>query len=587
MAVAFVDDTGKRLQLGTELGRGGEGTVFDLPGTPLAAKIYHRPAEPAKAAKLEAMVRLRVPALSAFSAWPEQRILDPGGTHTWGILLPKVLDHHAIHELYSPADRKIEFPFADWTFLVHVARNCAAAFEAIHAAGHVVGDVNQGGVFVSKQGTITLIDCDSYQIADGARLFTCDVGVPHFTAPELQGQSFRGLQRTPQHDAFGLAVLVFHLLFMGRHPFAGRYVGRGDMPVERAIKEGRFAYGLHADRVQMTPPPHSLRLSQVPDDIAGLFERAFRLPAGLQASPQARPTATDWLEALERLKRSIVACPQRRGHTFAAVGTSVCPWCEIASAGGPDLFVSAQILVHVAGSPAGPSFDLAMFWRNIEAVPPPMPTWPRAEARPPQLVPPIPEDELAWAWAAVTVGVSAVLVFFVSFLMTTRFGSFSFQMFAAILGSAWFVMRVKSPYAELRAELRLELTTASIEVEQAAQEWRMRTGAVAQAFADKREEIRAISADYEGRLHAFQKEEADLVATQRPAAERTTLRKRRAAMLGSMEQSLRDRFDELEQLHVESAKVAAAAEHRFRFAVERQHDAASAVTALPFPKWAA
>ena len=587
MTVAFVDDTGARLRLGSELGRGGEGTVFDLPDTPLAAKIYHRPAEPAKAAKLEAMVRLRAPALSAFSAWPERRILDPGGTHTWGILLPKVLDHRAIHELYSPADRKIEFPFADWTFLVHVARNCAAAFEAIHAAGHVVSDVNQGGVFVSKQGTITLIDCDSYQIADGARLFTCDVGVPHFTAPELQGQSFRGLRRTPHHDAFGLAILVFHLLFMGRHPFAGRYLGTGDMPVERAIREGRFAYGAHADRVQMTPPPHSLRLSQVPDEIAALFERAFRMPAGLQASPQARPTASDWLQALERLKPSIAACSQRRGHAFATACPAGCPWCDIARNGGPDLFVSAQILVQIEGSPAGPAFDLAQFWRDVGAVPPPMPTRPRAEAASPTPAPPIPEDEMAWAWATVTVGVSAVLLFFVSFLMTTRIGSFAFQMFAAILGSSWFIMRVKSPYAELRAGLRLELTSASIEVDQAVQEWRIRTSAVAQAFADKREEIRAISADYEGRLHAFRKEEADLVAGRRPAAERTTLRKRRAAMLSSMEQSLRDGLDELERMHVTSGQVAAAAEHRFRFAVERRHDAATTMTALPFPKWAA
>ena len=118
-------------------------------------------------------------------------------------------------------------------------------------------------------------------------------------------------------------------------------------------------------------------------------------------------------------------------------------------------------------------------------------------------------------------------------------------------------------------------------------EWRIRTGAVAQAFADKREEIRAFSADYEGRLHAFRKEEADLAARRRPAAERTTLRKRRAAMLSSMEQSLRDGLDELERLHATSGQVAAAAEHRFRFAVERQHDAATAMTALPFPKWAA
>ena len=583
MAIAFVDDAGTRLQLGPELGRGGEGTVFDLPGTTLAAKIYHRPAEPAKAAKLEAMVRLRAPALSAFSAWPERRILDPAGTHTWGILLPKVLDHRAIHELYSPADRKIEFPFADWTFLVHVARNCAAAFEAIHAAGHVVGDVNQGGVFVSKQGTIVLIDCDSYQIADGTRLFTCDVGVPHFTAPELQGQSFRGLQRTPQHDAFGLAVLVFHLLFMGRHPFAGRYLGKGDMPVERAIREGRFAYGPHADRVQMTPPPHSLRLSQVPDEIAGLFERAFRLPG----ASHARPTATDWLHALERLKGAIVPCPQRRAHTFAGSDASACPWCAIARDGGPDLFVSAQVLVHIEASPTGPSFDLALFWRDVEAVPPPMPTWPRVDVGSPKLAPPIPEDEMAWAWATVTVGISAVLLFAVSFLMTTTIGSFAFQMFAALLGSGWFIMRVKSPYAELRAGLRIELTTASIEVEQATLEWRLRTAAVAQAFADKREEIRTLSADYEGRLHAFRKEEADLVATRRSPTERAALKRRRAALLSSMEQSLVAGLDELRQLHLNSGQVAAAAEHRFRFAVERHHDAALAVTALPFPKWAA
>jgi len=114
VAVVFVDDAGTRLRLGPELGRGGEGTVFDLPGTAMAAKIYHRPAEAAKAAKLEAMVRLRAPALSAFAAWPERRVLDASGTQTWGIVLPKVIGHHAIHELYSPADRKIEFPFADW-----------------------------------------------------------------------------------------------------------------------------------------------------------------------------------------------------------------------------------------------------------------------------------------------------------------------------------------------------------------------------------------------------------------------------------------------------------------------------------------
>ena len=43
------------------------------------------------------------------------------------------------------------------------------------------------------------------------------------------------------HDRFGLAVLIFHLLMMGRHPFSGVYLDKGDMPLEKAIREGRFA----------------------------------------------------------------------------------------------------------------------------------------------------------------------------------------------------------------------------------------------------------------------------------------------------------------------------------------------------------
>ena len=48
--------------------------------------------------------------------------------------------------------------------------------------------------------------------------------------------------RTPEHDRFGLAVLVFQLLFMGRHPFAGRHPERA-IPVETAMREGLFAFG--------------------------------------------------------------------------------------------------------------------------------------------------------------------------------------------------------------------------------------------------------------------------------------------------------------------------------------------------------
>ena len=44
---------------------------------------------------------------------------------------------------------------------------------------------------------------------------------------------------------------------MGRHPFAGRYLGKGEMPIGRAIAESRFAYSHDACRTQMTPPPYT------------------------------------------------------------------------------------------------------------------------------------------------------------------------------------------------------------------------------------------------------------------------------------------------------------------------------------------
>ena len=152
----------------------------------------------------------------------------------------------SIHLLYGPKSRLAEFPQATWAFLVHAACNLARALAVLHAGGNVVGDINHGNVLVSSRGVIKLIDCDSFQIQAGERRYLCEVGVPTHTPPELQGHNLRTVTRTPNHDAFGLAVVIFQLLFLGRHPFSGTFLGRGDMPLERAIRELRFAYGRFA-----------------------------------------------------------------------------------------------------------------------------------------------------------------------------------------------------------------------------------------------------------------------------------------------------------------------------------------------------
>lgn len=331
------DVRGRPIALGKELGSGGEGAVYEIMGdSRRVAKIYHRPASPEKTEKLLAMAQLASEELAAFASWPLAVLRDRGGQQLTGIVLPRINGHDEIHNLYSPAHRKIAYPDKDWSFLLHVAMNCAAAFDAIHSRGHVIGDVNQGNLLVSPRGTVFLIDCDSFQVAAPEQVYPCDVGVPQYTPPELQGRSFRGLQRTANHDRFGLALVVFHLLFMGRHPFAGRYQHAGDMPIEQAIEEYRYAFSARAESMGMARPPHTLAVEQVAPELVELFERAFSRGSEKRDS---RPTAGQWHAALFTLAGKLEICTSDRGHRFAD-GLAACPWCELMVAGAPNFFLS-------------------------------------------------------------------------------------------------------------------------------------------------------------------------------------------------------------------------------------------------------
>ena len=105
--------------------------------------------------------------------------------------MPKVVGFKEIHLLYGPQSRRREFPQADWQYLLHVAMNCAAAFDAVHERGSLVADVNAGNVLVSPaNATIRLIDCDSFQISANGKLLLCEVGVPEYTPPELRACLF-------------------------------------------------------------------------------------------------------------------------------------------------------------------------------------------------------------------------------------------------------------------------------------------------------------------------------------------------------------------------------------------------------------
>jgi DNA-binding helix-hairpin-helix protein with protein kinase domain len=355
-------ESGRRVRLGRQLGQGGEGAIYELADQPeLVAKIFHVPLAPLRAEKIRVMAASRTPALDRLTAWPIDLLSLPGGAPI-GLTMPRITGHRDIHQLYSPKSRRAAFPGADWRFLVRVAANVARAFAMMHARGDAIADVNHGGILVGPDARVRLIDCDSFQIRDGERCFPCDVGVPAFTPPELQDRILTGVVRSEHHDNFGLAVMIFLVLFMGRHPYAGRYLGEDDMPIERAIREHRFAYGRQRHLVAMDQPPGTPPIAIASAPVAELFERAF----AAESVYLGRPSAADWVEALAGLEAALVECPIGLAHWHAAV-PGACPWCRIEAATGVPLF-STEMSEATAGL-----FDLAAFWQQLLAIPHPGP----------------------------------------------------------------------------------------------------------------------------------------------------------------------------------------------------------------------
>jgi DNA-binding helix-hairpin-helix protein with protein kinase domain len=345
----LTDSQGKRVHLAAEIGRGGEATVYAVRGrADLVAKVY-QPRHGYPLDKLAAMLAIPDQPLRSLCAWPTDVLLD--GKSFVGFVMPKIsTEHRPIFNLYNPQLRLQHFPQANWRLLIHAAENTARAFHFIHQAGVVIGDVNHSNLLVANDATVQCIDCDSFQITAGNQRWLCRVGTVDYQPPEMQGlTSYDGIVRTPNHDNFGLAIIVFRLLFMGRHPFSGRWQGQGDAPsIEDAIKASHYAYSQRR-RTSLQPPGNALSIDALPDTIRDLFERAF----DPRTTNGGRPTAEQWMPALQALGRTARQCRCDRLHWFYS-GAASCPWCEIEQQSGVVLF-GATAAPQPSASASAPS----------------------------------------------------------------------------------------------------------------------------------------------------------------------------------------------------------------------------------------
>ena len=253
-----------------------------------------------------------------------------------GYLMPRVTGMRPIFNVYNPAMRRKHSPLFSYRYLLRAARNLASAVSALHNRGYVIGDINESNILVSETALVTLVDTNSFQVTDPQTgdVYRCPVGKAEYTPPELQGKRFSHIDRTAEHDRFGLAVLLFQLLMEGTHPFAGMFQGGGDPPpYEDRIISGHFAYGTR--RVPYHPMPVAPVLDILHPALRQLFLRCFD---DGHFVPAARPDARAWQNALHQAEKELTVCQVNAQHLFSS-HLSACPWCERAKKlGGRDPF---------------------------------------------------------------------------------------------------------------------------------------------------------------------------------------------------------------------------------------------------------
>ena len=310
---SYQDSYGRPVQLDSQINQGGEGKICRIVGDQSrVAKIWRQPSYE-RAIKLIATIKNAPVAVSARQniryCWPQDVLID--GKNIVGYIMPAV-DTNEFRQsqeffnetLRKETEKKIGVTITEKT-LVTAARDLCAAVAEIHAAGHVIGDVNEKNILINSDGSVRIVDIDAIQIYDPKTNEThrCTVGRDEYTPPRLQGQSFDLVDRTADDDCFGLAVMIFKLTMGGRHPFTSRLDRDDDNSITgigEKIKKGYFPYnqdGTVPDQYKVAVDEYKKAWDNSRDQIRTLFLQTFD---PFETRNRPRPTATEWTDELDR-----------------------------------------------------------------------------------------------------------------------------------------------------------------------------------------------------------------------------------------------------------------------------------------------
>jgi eukaryotic-like serine/threonine-protein kinase len=316
-----LDELGRRFPLGRRIGVGGQGAVFEVPGSRIVVKILRRGSE-AERDRLESRVRfIRRLALDDLPvARPIATLRHPALGYVMELMdqmepLEALLPRPGV--LFTPDSFRRS---GGLRRRLRLLARAADILATLHSRGLVYGDVSTKNILISDSAAadeVQLIDPDNiafWSAPDPGAAYT-----PKFGAPELLA---RRSGHTSLTDAHAFAVTASWIL-RGVHPLLGDEVLDGEPELEDAALAGKLPW------IDDLRDRSNATIHGVPADVVYspfLRELAARAFGSGLLSPPARPGVAEWAERLLGAAAVVLTCAGCDGDYYA--NRADCPWCD-------------------------------------------------------------------------------------------------------------------------------------------------------------------------------------------------------------------------------------------------------------------
>lgn len=279
----------RQVRLGKRLGGGGEGDVYETSDGTLVAKVYKPQCNTThKRDKLQLLLDHQ--ATCPGVCFPVALLYNKRQEFV-GYLMPRAKGHE-LQRLFNRPVMQQHFPRWKKEDLVQLCLTIVEKVECLHRMNLILGDINANNILAESPTEVYFVDTDSYQVQD----YPCPVGKDLFTAPEIMGRNYAEFLRTPEHENFSLAVLLFMVLMLGKHPYSRQ---DGGSPAEN-IRSGIFPYAAGELKGKNAPQGSWVYMwSHLSRAVKDAFYSVFQ-QGGEHYAPASRLTATDWKFLLRR-----------------------------------------------------------------------------------------------------------------------------------------------------------------------------------------------------------------------------------------------------------------------------------------------